>query len=141
MAAKSNMFNWFRHVAAVTVCAYLISGYLTGVGYGHSGHYESFIFLMTAAAVLVVIYFLTFFINISTVSKVEKCGLLFLIISMITVALVSLMCNYQAIYQGSEWDHASTTMFFMTAIPATLMFGIGCIILIYGVVRRMFLNR
>lgn len=136
MAAKSNMLRWFRCLTAVTVCAYIVSGYLTGIGYGHSGRYESFIFLMSAAAVLVVIYLLTYFMNGIHISKIEKCGLTVLIVPMVTVALVAIMCDYQAIAGGGEWDHGSTTVFFLAAIPSALVFAIGCLITVYGVVRR-----
>ena len=140
MNAKINILKVFRYLTITSLCLYLISAYATGVGFGQAGRYESFVFLLVASGILIVTYCLTCFIDDKNVSRIEKYGLILMLLPMLSIALILMICDYQAFIGSTEWNHASTTLFFLTAIPSTVLFSLGFLVIIYGIIRKKIIN-
>jgi hypothetical protein len=129
----------------------LFSGYLTGVRLPpilidgqviDRGYYEHFTFLIISAVVLLMLlFFLHFFVR-TLDNKMMKFGIGALSVSLISFCVVLLLCILSSLFNvDGKWGNSEFFMVFFAAIPLTIIFLIGFLLLIYGKVADLMVNK
>jgi len=99
--------------------------------------YESFVFLIIALPILILSLYLTRFAPKNKNTKTYiKTSLFLLIISLILINIAIIYCDIYAIFYGGwQWGE-SAIIWFLTAVPSSVMFLLGALILGYGFIRN-----
>ncbi len=130
----------FRYITGFSGLLYLMSSPLTGIWRDriendgkvvHVGYLESFLFLLIASGVLVVILALSFLVKGRDMHKSMRAGVAICNAAMIIFGLAVLFCAFQGLVHNFNWGNADF-IFFLVAAPSTVLFIVGLFVFLYG---------
>ena len=134
-----------KYLIAISILIFMISSVFSGIKIPpivldsktiERGYYETFIFLITASIVLSFILFLSFIIKEPITRKPIRRGLKIIGISASVMGVVSVFCDLSALFSPTNlWGDFEFVLFFLLAVPSTVVFLIGFLMLIYGLIK------
>jgi hypothetical protein len=136
----------FRYLIALSILIFIISSVFTGVKVKFidaegdlidRGFYEAFTFLITAAAILFAVLFISFLFSEPFQSQSARIGFRIIRASVFTLDILLVFCNLSALFSiDNVWDDFEHFLFFFIAMPSTFTFSIGLFLILYGLIMK-----